>query len=598
MHPTPAVGGEPLAPGGAADTGARGTRPRLVRRSGRLDRRRPGTASSASRCAARCCAAASPAAMPATASSASSEPGGRAGRDRGQALGAAPAAGGLSAPRDRLPHARVQLHVRARDRSRTSMMLEPLVRERPLERRAKRRRTSADPLVGEPVQRGGPGEVEARGGGDVAGVDVRALVLAVSGAAGPWPPGSSASAIGRVRDGQEVEDAAAAVVEQHDRQLQLQAPRREQAADVVGERDVADQEDHRARRRRRPRRRRSRRCRRCRWRRGCTARAAGPRAPARRSRCRARASRRRRTASPPRQQDAELGRHRGLGELVAGDDAPRIASAASSSALRQPASQSSSAAARSARARAATARPAGRARARRTGPTSGSCQAPSGSSATWRRRPRPASHVRRGLETGRSPTRRTRSGLMRRGEGARRAAARRSARPRPRRGARRRAGRPAGASRRRRRTPRPPRRRAAAAPALVAPGDEDTPLGAGHEPRSAAELLALERRVPLRRRAHVRRAGLGDRCRRCPGSGSSLTSGSRSGKLRCTTPGPALERRPVGAAGERAHPAQPLGARVVGARPRRTTSRRRRTASAGRSPARRRSRAARAGGRR
>ena len=47
------------------------------------------------------------------------------------------------------------------------------------------------------------------------------------------------------RDRQEVEDPAAAVVDQHDRQLQVQALRGEQAADVVGERDVADQQHDR-----------------------------------------------------------------------------------------------------------------------------------------------------------------------------------------------------------------------------------------------------------------------------------------------------------------------------------------------------------------
>jgi MFS family permease len=46
-----------------------------------------------------------------------------------------------------------------------------------------------------------------------------------------------------VRDRQEVEDAAAVVVQQHDRQVERQAPGREQPADVVRERDVADQED-------------------------------------------------------------------------------------------------------------------------------------------------------------------------------------------------------------------------------------------------------------------------------------------------------------------------------------------------------------------
>ena len=54
----PAVGGEPCGARRAADPGARGPRPRLVRGGGRLDGRRPRTASSASRCAARCCAAA------------------------------------------------------------------------------------------------------------------------------------------------------------------------------------------------------------------------------------------------------------------------------------------------------------------------------------------------------------------------------------------------------------------------------------------------------------------------------------------------------------------------------------------------------------
>ena len=46
-------------------------------------------------------------------------------------------------------------------------------------------------------------------------------------------------------DRQEVEDAAAVVVEQHDRQLQPGAPGGEQPARVVGERDVADQQHDR-----------------------------------------------------------------------------------------------------------------------------------------------------------------------------------------------------------------------------------------------------------------------------------------------------------------------------------------------------------------
>ena len=44
-------------------------------------------------------------------------------------------------------------------------------------------------------------------------------------------------------------------------------------------------------------------------------------------------------------------------------------------------------------------------------------------------------------------------------------------------------------------------------------------------------------------------------------SGASSTSGSRSGKFRCTGPGRPLERRPHGAAGQRADPAQALGRR-------------------------------------
>ena len=42
LHPTPAIGGEPAGPGPGADSGARGNRPRLVHRPGRLDGRRRG----------------------------------------------------------------------------------------------------------------------------------------------------------------------------------------------------------------------------------------------------------------------------------------------------------------------------------------------------------------------------------------------------------------------------------------------------------------------------------------------------------------------------------------------------------------------------
>ncbi len=50
-----------------------------------------------------------------------------------------------------------------------------VARKRPLECRAKRRQV-ADPLVCEPVERGGLGKVQSRGGGDVARVDVRLVI--------------------------------------------------------------------------------------------------------------------------------------------------------------------------------------------------------------------------------------------------------------------------------------------------------------------------------------------------------------------------------------------------------------------------------------
>src|SRR3954469_22701787 len=69
------------------------------------------------------------------------------------------------------------------------------------------------------VERGGVGEVQAVGRGDVLD-ELRALA----------------------GDRQEVEDAAAVVVEEDDHELQAQAGGGEEAADVVGERDVADQQ--------------------------------------------------------------------------------------------------------------------------------------------------------------------------------------------------------------------------------------------------------------------------------------------------------------------------------------------------------------------
>ena len=53
----------------------------------------------------------------------------------------------------------------------------------------------------------------------------------------------------------------------------------------------------------------------------------------------------------------------------------------------------------------------------------GSCQAPSGSSATWGVRSSPASHVRNGFDTGRSPTLTTTSGACSRANAGSRSSA-------------------------------------------------------------------------------------------------------------------------------------------------------------------------------
>ena len=162
--------------------------------------------------------------------------------------------------------------------------------------------------------------------------------------------------------------------------------RREQAADVVRERDVADQQHDRAGRRaaaapnargdgavdavRAAVAQHARRVR---------------RAPARTSRCRAPASRRRRTASRcAGSSTPSSARHRGLADSSLAPSAPRIASAARSSALRQRAEpvgvRGGARRRRSASARERASR--GRARASRASTDAGSCHAPSGSSAT------------------------------------------------------------------------------------------------------------------------------------------------------------------------------------------------------------------------
>jgi MFS family permease len=91
--------------------------------------------------------------------------------------------------------------------------------ERGVERGAEGRQVEGA-LVPAPVEGGGLAEVEAVRRGDVRLERVRL-------------PG----------DGQEVEDPAAVVVQQDDRQVEREAAGGEQAADVVRERDVPDQED-------------------------------------------------------------------------------------------------------------------------------------------------------------------------------------------------------------------------------------------------------------------------------------------------------------------------------------------------------------------
>ncbi len=146
MHPTPAVGGEPRERRSAADPGARGPRPRLVRGSRRLDRRhrrRRVLRRSALRAAAR----QRRPLLRRQRHRARLRPRTRAGRDGGQAAGAAAAAGGVkrlqprsrrARARNRAPHATVQLDVLRRDRcGRATMRRACLRRERALERLAK-----------------------------------------------------------------------------------------------------------------------------------------------------------------------------------------------------------------------------------------------------------------------------------------------------------------------------------------------------------------------------------------------------------------------------------------------------------------------------
>ena len=98
---------------------------------------------------------------------------------------------------------------------------------------------------------------------------------------------------------------------------EVQAPGRQQAADVVGERDVADQQDYRAIADGGRSECATRRCRRCRWRRGWRRREGQARGPRRTARRRGSASRRRRTASRRAAATLPGGGDQRLGQLVA-----------------------------------------------------------------------------------------------------------------------------------------------------------------------------------------------------------------------------------------------------------------------------------------
>src|SRR6516225_9102629 len=160
---------------------------------------RPETASSAWPCAARCCAGRWLAATPATGSCASptQRPSWPRRRSSWRRCFRCWRADGT---RDGIPDALVQPHVRPAVGAHFDDAREPAC-ERSLEREAKSGEV-LDTLVRQPVQRRGGGEVEPRGGGYVLRVEV---------------PGERHL---RPRDGQEVEDPAATVVEQHDRRLQ------------------------------------------------------------------------------------------------------------------------------------------------------------------------------------------------------------------------------------------------------------------------------------------------------------------------------------------------------------------------------------------
>ena len=199
-----------------------------------------------------------------------------------------------------------------------------------------------------------------------------------------------------------------------------------------------------------------------------------------------------------------------------------IAAAARASAPRHDASQPSSTAASAAGRRAASGR--GRRSAARR-PRRGPARRRRGRSRSAPRRGPPATRA----AASRSADRRrgARTGAGGRTRSPRRAAAGRSARSRPARGGRRTAGRPAAGSRRGQRTR--PAARASFAVALVAPGDD----------HHASERVRAARRQTCA--GAVRTSTYGPlvvtAASRPRAAARSSTSGSRSGKFRCTGPG-------------------------------------------------------------
>ena len=233
---------------------------------------------------------------------------------------------------------------------------------------------------------------------------------------------------------------------EHDRELQAEPGRGEQAADVVGERDVADQQ-HRG---------------------PVRAAAATPKAvetvpsipfAPRLASTRGGRSRAGKNVSTSRtgiedattsvalarQPRAELGRHARLAQPARAEHRRRSPRPPRRSARRQPSSHALSRRRLSRSPTAASVVRGSAATIVATAPA-GSCQAPSGSNATWSASSSPCSHWRSGLEVGRSPTRSDEVGRVRGAPRRRRAAARRSGRPPRRRGGRRTAGRRAAGS--------------------------------------------------------------------------------------------------------------------------------------------------------